>query len=106
MSQTAQDLRAAADVIHRLGWQRGSFQRRPGGPVCMMGAVLAVVRYDDNVCHRNGLNATESARWTNAWEALHGALDGSSPQLWNDWYARDADEVVHLLKTTAEACEL
>jgi hypothetical protein len=100
---TADDLRAAAEVINRLGWQRGLFQRWNNGPVCIMGAVCCAILGKGTVGTPFAAQAgTEGLlRWKYAHEALTDAL-GTSPITWNDEVARDADDAVHVLKETAE----
>lgn len=90
MSQTADDLLAAAEIIQRRGWCQGALQKADGS-VCLVGALRLA---SDGSVNRYGSTRVADAI---------GALDlPRFAAYYNDDPTTTAEDVILLLKTTAE----
>lgn len=94
-AQVAADLRAAAEVLRRDGWTRGSFRDPDSGCRCAAGAIPE--------CEWG------SRRWREA-VVVFGDHVGVGPwpvavYRWNDDEDRTADEVIAALEAAADAAE-
>jgi hypothetical protein len=107
-------LLAAADVIHERGWFKGGLVDPNTGAVCTVGA-LNCVFIGDPLFTAGPIESTWRLRRLRLIRMMEDTLN-ITPRMssivpkefnlatWNDYTARDADEVVHTFKLTAEAC--
>lgn len=102
-TQTAADLRAAADVIRERGWTQGDYVDTETGACCMVGAVDLATGYTDDGEQITG-DADVRRRRDEAYFALSPhARPG--PTVWNDAFGRTKDEVIEKLEQVATELE-
>jgi arginine/ornithine N-succinyltransferase beta subunit len=95
VSQVADDLRAAADVLERDGWTQRNYVDR-GGCRCMIGALAAATREDLRTWNTVRVDAGRKAMR----DFLHQNLAS-----WNDAEGRTAAEVTAALREAANTAE-
>lgn len=110
-AEKAYVFRSAAAAIDEFGWEKEVFQRGKNGPMCIAGAVS------------HALTGEARQAWIGLASELNQELavimrdrlgldccmerhDFPWPAGWNNTIARDADEVIHVLKMAAEEIEL
>ena len=94
-AEIADHLDAMHDVLLARGRAKGTFGKRSGGPVCLMGASL--VLYDPKRWATEGVAALHLA----AFWALRLRL-GEAPTGWNDLPSTTDDMAFDLLRQTAK----
>jgi hypothetical protein len=108
-AQVAADLRAAAEVLRRDGWQQGHYWDSVTGCHCIFGAaanaVLPAAHSPEALLY--GIDEAPWQRMRRATDFLaaivakgYDGLDG-----WNDAPGRTADEVIAALLAAADAAE-
>lgn len=103
-AQVAADLRAAADVLERDGWIRGSLHKLAscGGGHCALGAIHVATGVVDDW----GEEAqTAYQRAADAERLLTRHLNIGPLPAWNDRPGRTADEVIAALRDAADRAE-
>lgn len=90
LSQTSQDLLAAADYIERHGWCQGKMIDKDGR-VCVVGALASVI---------TAIPAIRAPRIKVAQQALVSQLR-MPVTIWNDQPGNTQEKVLKLLKTVA-----
>jgi hypothetical protein len=91
--QVAADLRAAAEVLRRDGWSRWHFERSDGAH-CAAGAL-----------HRVAPNSGAGMARRLAAHRAFSRCTGHGVVQFNDYIAKDADEVIAALEAAADAAE-
>jgi hypothetical protein len=107
--KSAEILRKAIDVIHERGWCQGSMIDDKTGAVCAYGALHVAARGQTNM--RSDI-VDDTAGVVVAMLGIDTKWDDElNPKglipiaWWNDYVCKDADEVVHAFKLTAELAE-
>ena len=97
---TADILEKAALILERDGWCRGRFEKRPGGPVCAVGAIRRAAS-GDALCHVPGVGAVNVFATFLVKDAAYRWGLGLV-QCWND-DQRDKRKVVRALRRAARS---
>lgn len=112
LTQVAEDLRAAADVLERDHWQQFGYGGL-AGPKCVWGALYYVVTGGRCATDRDSdITGEEYDRAHRAGEYLIGYLDAYGRGwparrliVWNDALDRTEEQVVAVLQAAADAAE-
>ena len=95
---TSDQLDLAADEIQRRGWTKGTSGWRIGdGPVCIEGAIVAVVGENTEF----PLSSVERCPAYAAVREFIGMTEGERLWMYNDHIASSAEEVVAVLRAAA-----
>jgi hypothetical protein len=114
-AQVAADLRAAADVLERMGWTRDAYVN-PDGRCCAVGALAKALEPDFGPrADIEDLAADQYHRAKAAAQALLPLVDPRRREpaifweapitAWNDRDERTADEVIAALRAAADRAE-
>jgi hypothetical protein len=108
--KSAEILRRAIDVIHERGWHRGAMMDNNTGAVCAYGALHAAMEDQPDMCRSDIVKAiadevVEMLGVDTKWDDELNPKGLIPIAWWNDYVCKDADEVVHAFKLTAELVE-
>lgn len=104
MSQVADDLRKAADIVNVQGWTKGSM-RNAEGQVCVLGALrIATAGKAVWADMWDTIGEEEADRFHKARYVLHNWL-GTAPTVWNDTIANTKQEVILVLLKAARSAQ-